>query len=225
MNSKKYALVVDKEVFDIIDLESAPQELIDRCAQGFSARVFCLDVTDLSDAISIGIGSTYKLGNFDNSNLLMNNKEVFDNTVKRKYCFISNEKVFLIVIIENDFPQAPIWENAFKSKITIIDISEEKNVSIGDIYHDKKFYAFGEIELEKINTPWNKWRENLGNTRPWDLFVKSNKEISEDEQSHRLSICKTCPFLIKQTNQCKQCGCFMNLKVKLSAAECPIGKW
>ena len=41
----------------------------------------------------------------------------------------------------------------------------------------------------------------------------------------RFKICKTCPELIKATNQCKVCGCFMNLKTKLIQAECPIGKW
>lgn len=79
------------------------------------------------------------------------------------------------------------------------------------------------MEEEKL-TPWQKYKKNLGNTRPWDLLNKDNHG-PEEIAKLRFDICKKCEFLIKTTNQCKKCGCLMHLKTKLSAAECPIGKW
>ena len=64
--------------------------------------------------------------------------------------------------------------------------------------------------------PWQKYKENLGETRPW---------VDEEKAKERFSICKGCPELIKLTTQCKKCGCFMKVKTKLEKAECPLGKW
>jgi uncharacterized membrane protein YvbJ len=77
---------------------------------------------------------------------------------------------------------------------------------------------------EENLSPWQKYKKNLGETRPWDLLKADNK-TTDTIASERYEICKSCPELIKLTKQCKKCGCFMNLKVKLAPAECPIGKW
>lgn len=74
-------------------------------------------------------------------------------------------------------------------------------------------------------TPWEKYKKNLGDTRPWDMLNPNVDYAEESVQKERLSICKTCPELIKLTNQCKKCGCFMNLKTKLEKAKCPLEKW
>lgn len=71
---------------------------------------------------------------------------------------------------------------------------------------------------------WEQYKEKLGDARPWHLFDKAN-HVSEDISSKRFDICKSCPEFIDLTNQCKQCGCLMNLKTKLEKAECPLGKW
>lgn len=72
---------------------------------------------------------------------------------------------------------------------------------------------------------WQKYKEKIGDTRPWDL-INPNTEWSDEEQAtKRYDICKACPELIKLTKQCKQCGCFMNVKTKLQQATCPLGKW
>ena len=74
-------------------------------------------------------------------------------------------------------------------------------------------------------TPWQEYKKKLGTTRPWDV-LNPNAELSGDDiASHRFSICETCPSLLKATKQCKECGCFMKLKVKLLNAECPLKKW
>jgi hypothetical protein len=72
---------------------------------------------------------------------------------------------------------------------------------------------------------WQQYKENLGETRPWDVLNPNTQYISEEKSDARYEICKGCPELIKLTKQCKQCGCFMALKTKLEAATCPIGKW
>jgi hypothetical protein len=72
---------------------------------------------------------------------------------------------------------------------------------------------------------WQKYKENLGETRPWDLVNPKTEWASEELSEERYSICKNCPELIKLTTQCKKCGCFMAAKTKLEAAKCPIGKW
>lgn len=75
---------------------------------------------------------------------------------------------------------------------------------------------------------WEKYKEKIKNnysTTPLD-FVKSSTQYADEELSkNRMNICNSCDFLFKPTNQCKKCGCFMNLKVKLKNAGCPIGKW
>jgi hypothetical protein len=72
---------------------------------------------------------------------------------------------------------------------------------------------------------FEEYRENLGDTRPWDMWDPSVERATEEVASERFSICRSCPDLIKLTSQCKKCGCFMNLKTKLEKAQCPIGKW
>ena len=41
----------------------------------------------------------------------------------------------------------------------------------------------------------------------------------------RYDICKKCDKFISTTAQCKECLCFMKMKVKVENAKCPLGKW
>jgi hypothetical protein len=61
--------------------------------------------------------------------------------------------------------------------------------------------------------------------RPWDLLNKNMARTEDAMQKERMAICRSCPDLIKVTEQCKHCGCFMELKTKLADAYCPLGKW
>jgi hypothetical protein len=78
---------------------------------------------------------------------------------------------------------------------------------------------------DQKKSAWERWKDNLGETRPWDLLDPSVELVSDEQASDRFSICKACPELIKLTSQCKKCGCLMHLKTKLEKADCPIGKW
>jgi hypothetical protein len=73
-------------------------------------------------------------------------------------------------------------------------------------------------------SPYQKWKQNLGDVRPWDLLIADSK-VSDEVQKERFDICKGCPELIQLTSTCKKCGCFMAAKTKLKEAACPIGKW
>jgi hypothetical protein len=58
-----------------------------------------------------------------------------------------------------------------------------------------------------------------------ETVISLIKTVDDETQKSRLDICYTCPHLTKLTHQCKKCGCFMNLKTKLSEAKCPENKW
>lgn len=73
-------------------------------------------------------------------------------------------------------------------------------------------------------SPWQQWKENLGETRPWDLVNPNTEYVTKDIAQSRYDICKDCPFFLP-TKQCSKCGCFMKSKVKLAHAECPEHKW
>lgn len=75
-----------------------------------------------------------------------------------------------------------------------------------------------------MTSAWKKYKEKNGVT-PLDVLNPKTKHATEDLATSRISICQSCPEFIKLTSQCKKCGCIMNIKTKLEAAKCPIGKW
>ncbi len=78
---------------------------------------------------------------------------------------------------------------------------------------------------EENLSAWQRYKKNLGTTRPWDLLKTDSSRALDSVAQARLDICKACTHYIGATHQCKKCGCIMNLKVKLADAECPVGKW
>jgi hypothetical protein len=74
-------------------------------------------------------------------------------------------------------------------------------------------------------TPFEEYKKKLGDTRPWDLINPNKARSTETEAGKRYSICESCPSFLSLTHQCKECGCFMKMKVKLADATCPLGKW
>lgn len=78
--------------------------------------------------------------------------------------------------------------------------------------------------MSELNA-WQKYKQNLGNTRPWDMINPNVSKVSEEKAQERFSICQQCPEFISLTTQCKKCGCIMKAKTKIEKAVCPIGKW
>ena len=62
--------------------------------------------------------------------------------------------------------------------------------------------------------------DRLRSLAPTTLDLASDVEIEK-----RISICESCEFYIKSTTNCKKCGCFMKIKTKFKAMNCPIQKW
>ncbi len=61
--------------------------------------------------------------------------------------------------------------------------------------------------------------------KPWDLLNPNKPRSSEELAAYRLEICKACDWFRPNTQKCRKCGCFMNLKTNLEQAKCPIDKW
>jgi len=41
----------------------------------------------------------------------------------------------------------------------------------------------------------------------------------------KMKICLQCDQFFKPTKQCKKCGCFMPVKVRIPGMHCPLKKW
>lgn len=49
--------------------------------------------------------------------------------------------------------------------------------------------------------------------------------VSAEEADKRFATCLGCEFLLVEQSRCLKCGCFMNMKTRLQASKCPVGKW
>ena len=49
--------------------------------------------------------------------------------------------------------------------------------------------------------------------------------VSDAKNKERWDICKKCEHYSIRQKRCKQCGCWLEYKIKFSASECPIKKW
>lgn len=76
-----------------------------------------------------------------------------------------------------------------------------------------------------MTSAWQEYKKKLGATKPWDTLNPNTDWMTEEGAQARLDICLSCDKLVKITKQCKECGCFMKLKVKMTRAVCPLGKW
>jgi len=75
---------------------------------------------------------------------------------------------------------------------------------------------------------------NIWSKKYMDFIRPDLDKIHEDfapQAAKAIEICYTCPHWKPSTRQCKECGCFMDLKKiawKLFASDattCPLGKW
>lgn len=75
-----------------------------------------------------------------------------------------------------------------------------------------------------LKTRWELYKEKNGVT-PLDLLNPNTIKVEDTVSKTRMDICKSCPEFVRLTNQCKKCGCFMEIKTTMEQAKCPIGKW
>jgi len=48
-------------------------------------------------------------------------------------------------------------------------------------------------------------------------------QVNQTDFEIRLGICSDCELFVDE--RCAECGCFLNIKAKLFAEECPLGMW
>ena len=104
-------------------------------------------------------------------------------------------------------------------KLKAVDFLLKYNIKIGQklVYYQAKYSAEEEIE-------------EMAKAQKFDLRGISDRAknfliYDQDILDKRWNECLSCEHLIKATNTCKKCGCFMKIKHKLATSRCPIGKW
>jgi hypothetical protein len=75
-----------------------------------------------------------------------------------------------------------------------------------------------------MKSRWEQYKEKNGST-PLDLLNPTTKPSTAEVANQRYSVCQSCERFIKTTNQCRECGCFMSIKVKIDKSKCPLNKW
>lgn len=53
----------------------------------------------------------------------------------------------------------------------------------------------------------------------------NEEEVDTSVAAQRYSECLQCEKFRRITKQCKECKCFMLVKVRVKRASCPLGKW
>ena len=103
--------------------------------------------------------------------------------------------------------------------LNIINFLLKINIQIGKrlAFYQAKYSAQEEIET-------------LTKSQKFDLRGMSDRIknvilYDQDIIDRRWAECEKCEFLIKPTNNCKKCGCFMKGKIRFATARCPVGKW
>ena len=58
------------------------------------------------------------------------------------------------------------------------------------------------------------------------LFLRPESVIvAPDLADTRTILCETCPSFEPASRQCRECTCFVDVKVLLSTEKCPIQRW
>lgn len=85
-----------------------------------------------------------------------------------------------------------------------------------DLIDDNQYPDF----LQQIEN-FKKFSKDVGQS------VKKNSSVlaSKEDVEHRMKTCIQCQHFDKQQKRCYMCGCFMEHKIKFTAAECPLSKW
>lgn len=49
--------------------------------------------------------------------------------------------------------------------------------------------------------------------------------VSEEVRTKRMEICKSCEYYDAKQVRCRQCGCYLETKVRFAIDSCPLSKW
>lgn len=234
MEEKSYAFLVEDEVFNIFDAIGLNDTIAKDYYDGFLNNPQSVNLKHFPLAMrgDIWNGKTFVENpdgdylSYDGTKMEKHNRQIADPLKFSRFGFVSNNKLFFVITVSKESPEIIMWETAFLNKVSVIDITNYSNIDRGDIWNGHVFIKPNNLAIHKDNSSnWQKWKDNLGDTRPWHMVMPGVKKVSIELATERMSICNSCPELIKLTSNCKKCGCFMKFKTRLDGATCPLGKW
>jgi|3_EtaG_2_1085321.scaffolds.fasta_scaffold00721_4 hypothetical protein len=121
------------------------------------------------------------------------------------------------------------------------DVNNVKRIIDGEA-PDSVFYSEQQLEINKQTENMFQEEQKQSDKFPSKLSMirsaakqfyysaKSAKQglpvfVSSDIAQERYQTCEECDMFDKNTTRCKECGCFMRVKVNLANTKCPIDKW
>jgi hypothetical protein len=126
MVNKKYALLVENEIFDIFSVIDDPNnETLSRWAIGFSGQPVGMEITGMTE---VTIGSVWTGEGFDNSNASIDHIDTFDSS-RSLYAILSDNKIFMIIDpADNYLKLQEMYAVAFSTNsVTGMDITSFPN--------------------------------------------------------------------------------------------------
>lgn len=102
------------------------------------------------------------------------------------------------------------------------DTAEEVN---GRVAAAEKAIAEGSPQAEKVKVSAGRMMQGLAKVAASAVV---NGRVSKTIREERWATCQGCPSLIKSSNRCSECGCFMLAKTWVAGDPkmlCPLKKW
>lgn len=120
MTTKRYAFIVENEVFDIIEIPDNEyySDMISRWSNGFANNAYGID---LSDNPEISVGSIKGEHGFDNSNVSPEHS-IEQHTGLNRFGMISNDVVFGTIILSESDPKLEMYKAAFETGVTCVEV-------------------------------------------------------------------------------------------------------
>jgi hypothetical protein len=234
MEEKSYAFLVEDEVFNIFDAIGLNEAIAQDYYDGFlnNPQAVNLKYYPLAMRGDIWNGKNFVEDpsgdyiSYDGTKMEKHNMKIPDPSQFARFGFVANNKLFFVLVVSKDSPEFEMFDTAFSNQVTVMDITEYSDIERGDFWNGHMFIKPNNTSIHRDKSSnWQKWKDNLGDTRPWHMVMPGTKKVSTALAAERMSICNSCPELIKLTTTCKKCGCFMKLKTRLDGANCPLGKW
>ena len=178
-----------------------------------------LDLNDLLGMTQVYIDSVFdKIMTATDIWFLLQRKEAWMSNPKHNHPTADALSIAYLNIAEGE--AAIEFYNTDGSYDTFYPKNNTLLISKGEVHHRpvENKTAYDRLSL---NMQWN---TDVSMTEVFDA-LDGNPSTETKESERRYEICKSCPSFNKKFKLCKECGCFMPLKTKLTIADCPLGKW
>jgi hypothetical protein len=126
MTNKKYALLVENEIFDILSVpDISENETLSRWADGFLGNPVGMEITNLAN---VAVGSVWNGTIFNNSEVSAESTNAI-NLSRKRYAMLNNNKIFIVLDPSDNYPKVQeMYAIAFSTNsVTGIDITNFPN--------------------------------------------------------------------------------------------------